>query len=253
MVDFCVTRAISIVRLAGGMSKLTVAFNHEWFNNIMSNHLEVGMSDPVAHIRTGTGEEVVEDSDLMTKNHKSIYQVRADEASAARYKNSLSLRRWEEPYGGKAAEGRVGNGVRVRVVNRLALVLSVAVVKPCMVLVDFHYLLLLRAIRCRGGNRSVYIVRPEVESAQRHERYFRVETKALEADSGDLITVLIESGSLREEVVQICGRSCRSSHHKRNQAVTAGGLRKKGERKTRRRWQMPAVINTFLRPKALGL
>lgn len=138
-------------------------------------------------------------------------------------------------------------------VNRLALVLSVAVVKPCMVLVDFHYLLLLRAIRCRGGNRSVYIVRPEVESAQRHQRYFRIETKALEADGGDLITVLIESGSLWEEVVQIRGWSCRSSHLKRNQADTAGGLRMKGKRKTRRRcWQMPAVINTFFAPEGAG-
>ena len=44
---------------------LTVAFNHEGFNDIVANHLEVGVSDPMADSGLRTSEEVVDDGNLM--------------------------------------------------------------------------------------------------------------------------------------------------------------------------------------------
>jgi hypothetical protein len=72
--------------------KLTVNLDHERLDNIVPDHLEVGVTNPVrdlvsakpgttTHGSPGTGEEVVEDGDLVTEEHETIDQVRSDESS----------------------------------------------------------------------------------------------------------------------------------------------------------------------------
>jgi hypothetical protein len=77
-------------------SSLTVNLDQEWLDDIVSNHLKVGVTDPVrdltsvfgstSQIQTyggpGTSEEVVKNSDLMTEQHQSINQVRSNETSS---------------------------------------------------------------------------------------------------------------------------------------------------------------------------
>lgn len=48
---------------------LTIALNHEGFDDIVSDHLEVGMSDPVADGGLGAGEKVIDDGNFMTQEH----------------------------------------------------------------------------------------------------------------------------------------------------------------------------------------
>jgi len=48
---------------------LTVTLNHEWLDDIMSYHLKVGMSDPVADGGLGASEEVIEDGNFVTQEH----------------------------------------------------------------------------------------------------------------------------------------------------------------------------------------
>ena len=61
---------------------LTVTFNHEWFDDIVSNYLKVWVADPVADSGLGTGEEVVDDGNFVTQEHKTVDEVGSDETSA---------------------------------------------------------------------------------------------------------------------------------------------------------------------------
>lgn len=47
--------------------ELTVTLNHERFDHIVADHLEIGMPDPVINRRLGASEEVIEDCDFMSK------------------------------------------------------------------------------------------------------------------------------------------------------------------------------------------
>ena len=57
--------AVRIVDSAN-VGALTVAFNHERLDNVVSDHFKVRMADPVTNGGFGTSEEVVENGDLMT-------------------------------------------------------------------------------------------------------------------------------------------------------------------------------------------
>lgn len=61
------------------MPRLTVNFNHEGLNDIVSNHLKVGVTNPVGDGSSATGEEVVKDCNFMTEEHKTVDQVGSDE------------------------------------------------------------------------------------------------------------------------------------------------------------------------------
>jgi hypothetical protein len=50
----------------------TIAFNHERFNHIMADQLEVGVANPMVNGGFRPSEEVVEDSDFMAEQHKSV-------------------------------------------------------------------------------------------------------------------------------------------------------------------------------------
>ena len=47
------------------LALLTVALNHEGFDDIVANHLEVGVSDPMADSGLRTSEEVVDNGNFV--------------------------------------------------------------------------------------------------------------------------------------------------------------------------------------------
>jgi hypothetical protein len=100
-------------------NKRTVTLDHEWFDDIVSNRLKVGMADPVGDARLGTGEKVVEHGDLMTEEHEAVNQMGADKACATCDKDALTARLGEKLDWGETAEGGIGDGLRLRVVDRL--------------------------------------------------------------------------------------------------------------------------------------
>jgi hypothetical protein len=100
----------------------TVALDHEWFNYIVSDHLEVGVSDPMANGGFRPSEEIVEDGDFVAEKHKSVDEMGSDEPSTARDKNALALRWRKQLDGYEAGEGGVGNGVGIGMENRIGLV-----------------------------------------------------------------------------------------------------------------------------------
>jgi hypothetical protein len=100
-------------------NKRTVTLDHEWFDDIVSNQLKVGMADPVGDARLGTGEKVVEHGHLMTEEHEAVDQMGADEACTTCDDDALTARLGEKLDRGETAEGGVGDGLRLRVVDRL--------------------------------------------------------------------------------------------------------------------------------------
>lgn len=51
----------------------TIALNHKRFDNVMSNHLEVWVPNPVTDGSFGPREEVVENSYFMAEKHETVY------------------------------------------------------------------------------------------------------------------------------------------------------------------------------------
>ena len=152
--------------------------------------------------RLGTSEEVIENGNFMAEDHETVNQMGTDKAGATGDKDALALRRREELDGGEAGEGGVGDGLDVRVVDRLGLVGTVSSCELCV----FHILFLLLAV---GGRLCSHdIVGTEVERPQDIEGHFAVKTKALEANGGDDIAVLVESANLRRSLVSTAEDNC---------------------------------------------
>ena len=137
----------------------------------------------------------------MAENHEAVHQMRSDKSSAAGDKDALALGRRKQLDRGEAGEGGVRDGLGVGVVDGLGLIFAIGAGELCV----FNLLLLLlaRAVRLRGGGHD--IVGTKVEGAQDIERDLTVETKALEADSGNDITVLVESTDLRRDLCEQSG------------------------------------------------
>ena len=100
----------------------TVTFNHEWLDDIVTDQLKVGMTNPVAYSGLGTSEKVVEDSDFMAKKHESVYQVGTDKTRATSDKNALALRRRKERHRRETSEGSIGDRIILWMVNRFGLI-----------------------------------------------------------------------------------------------------------------------------------
>lgn len=100
-------------------NKRTVTLDHEWFDDIVSNQFKVGMADPVGDARFRTGEKVVEHGDLMAEEHEAVDQMGSDEACTTCDEDALTIRLGEKLDRGETAEGGVGDGLRLRVVDRL--------------------------------------------------------------------------------------------------------------------------------------
>lgn len=112
-VDYAFTRGKSEI------IKRTVALNHEGLDNVVADHLKVGVTDPVRDRGLGAGEEVIEDSNFMAEEHQAVNQMRPDETGTTGNKNALALRWREQLDGREAGEGSVGDGVAVGVEDRL--------------------------------------------------------------------------------------------------------------------------------------
>lgn len=107
-----------------GGDERTVTFDHERLDNVVSDHLKVGVTDPVADGGLGAGEEVVEDGDFVAQEHESIDQVGADETSSAGDEDALPIGMGEEFDGREAGKGGVGDGVVVGVEDGLGLIVD---------------------------------------------------------------------------------------------------------------------------------
>ncbi len=71
-------------------STRTVALDHEGFDDIVPNQLEIRVADPMGDARLGTSKEVVEYGDLVAKEHETIDQMRTDKAGATGDENALA-------------------------------------------------------------------------------------------------------------------------------------------------------------------
>jgi hypothetical protein len=67
------------------VQQLTINLDKEWLNNVVSNELKVGVTDPVRNGGPRTGEEVIENGNFVTEQHQSVDQVGADETSTTSY------------------------------------------------------------------------------------------------------------------------------------------------------------------------
>lgn len=79
-----------MVNRTGEMPR-TITLDHERLNNVVSDHLKVGVTNPVADGGLGAGEEVVDDRDFMPEEHKTIDKVRSDKTSATSDKDALAV------------------------------------------------------------------------------------------------------------------------------------------------------------------
>jgi len=70
---------------------LTIALNHEWFDDVMSYHLKVGMTDPVTDGGLGAGEEIIDDGYFMTQEHQTINEMGSNETSTAGNQDALAF------------------------------------------------------------------------------------------------------------------------------------------------------------------
>lgn len=116
-----------------------VTLDHVGLHHVVVDELKVGVADPgreakrrvgkeqnALHTRGGgkqrvaspaldvllaAGEEVVNDSDLVTLGHERVDEVRANKAGAARDEDALAIKLVAQLDGGKAGEAVVGAGV----------------------------------------------------------------------------------------------------------------------------------------------
>ena len=182
--------------------ELTVALNHERLDHIMTDHFEIGVANPMANVRARARKEVVEDGDFVAEEHQSVHEVRANKPSTTSDKDAFALRRRQEFDRRKTAEGRVGDGVGVGVVDRLGLVHVCVPASEEVILVvylnDRLLDLILPILRCRRLGR-VDIMRAEVEGAECAEGDLRVEAEAVETDGCDFLAVLVDSRAVEGE------------------------------------------------------
>lgn len=97
----------------------TIALDHERLNDIVADHLEVGVTDPVGQAGLGTSEEVVDNGDIVAQEHETVDEMGADETSTTGDEDALALGGREKFHGREAGEGGVGDGLRVWVVDGL--------------------------------------------------------------------------------------------------------------------------------------
>ena len=77
------------------------------------------MADPMGDTRLGTREEVVENGDLVTKEHKTVDEMRTDKASATGDEDAFANRRGEKFDGSETCESCVGDGLRLGDIDRV--------------------------------------------------------------------------------------------------------------------------------------
>ena len=178
---------------------LTVTFNHEWLDDIMSNHLKVGMPDPVTDSSLGTGEEVIDDGYFVTQEHQTVNEVRSNKTSAAGNQDTLALRSRQERNGWETRQRGIRDRMSVWMKDGLGLIGC----KPLGELgVQFSLLcILLREIGVARGSQD--IMRAEVERSQKINGDFTIEAKIIGTNGLDFSTRLVQHFNLvRSECVR---------------------------------------------------
>ena len=102
-----------------GRCSRTIALDHKGFDDIVANQFKVGVADPMRDARFGTGEKVVEHGDLVAEEHEAVDEMGADKACTARDEDAFSVGLGKELDRGETAEGGVGDGLRLGVIDRL--------------------------------------------------------------------------------------------------------------------------------------
>ncbi len=163
-------------------SRLTITLDHERLHDVVTDHLEIGVTNPMTDSGLRSGKEVVKDGHLMSEEHETVNKVRADKASASSDKDTLPLRGSEELDRREARERRVGDGLGNWVVDRLGPVESRLVLH--LVVLD----------RCAADGPD--IVCSQVERPQGIERNLAVEAEASKPGGRYLLPALVESTHL---------------------------------------------------------
>ena len=171
---------------------LTITLNHEWFDNIMSYHLKVGMADPVTDGGLGAGEEIIDDGDFMTQKHQTVNEVGSDEASAAGNQDTLALRWRQELDRWETRERRIGDRVGVWVEDGFGLVGGKPLGEPS---VQFFLLrVLLGEIGVAWGGHD--IMRAKIKRSEEINGDFAVEAKPTKTNGLDFLTGLVQNPDL---------------------------------------------------------
>ena len=93
---------------------LTVALSHVGLHDVMPDHLEIGMANPMADGGFRASKEIIEDRDLVSEEHQTVDEVRPDESRSSSDEDTLSLVGGEQLDGRETAEGRVRDRVLAR-------------------------------------------------------------------------------------------------------------------------------------------
>ena len=167
---------------------LTVALNHERLDDIMSDHLKVGVTDPVTDGGLGAGEEIVDDRDFMTQEHQTVDEMRSDETGAAGNQDALALRWGQELDRWEARESGIRDGMRVWMEDGFGLVGGKTLGEPR---VQFFLLRILvgEIGAARGGHN---IMRAKIKRSKEINGNFAVETKTVETNGLDFLTGLVQ-------------------------------------------------------------
>ncbi len=68
-----------------------IHLQHDRFNHIVDDQLEVRVSQPVSHVALTSGEHVVHHNHLVACDHQAVDQVTSDETRATRDENTHPL------------------------------------------------------------------------------------------------------------------------------------------------------------------
>jgi hypothetical protein len=157
----------------------------------MADHFEIGMTDPMTDGRLGTGEEVVQYGDIVTEEHKTVDEMRPDEASTTGDQNPFTIRRREEFDRRETSKGGIGDTISIGMVNRFGLVGCVVTSS------EFGMFSILRIITERlFAIRGEDIVWAKIQSTQSIKGYFTIKTETTEANGGDFLAVLVQGFNL---------------------------------------------------------
>lgn len=85
----------------------TVTFNHVRLDDIVTNEFKVGMTNPMANSGLGTSEKVIENCDIVTEEHETVNEMRANKTCTTGDKDTFTLRRREEFNGRETGKGSV--------------------------------------------------------------------------------------------------------------------------------------------------
>lgn len=163
----------------------------------MTDHLKVGVPNPVTDGGLGASEEVVQYGYFMPEKHETVDKVRTDKPRTTSDEDTLPLRRREELHGRETTQGGVRDRLGVGVVDGLRLV-SVQTLGEARVVCEFFGIDFVDLFD--GGRED--IMRPQVERPQEVDRDFAIKTESLETNGFDFLAILVERFNLQRTTVR---------------------------------------------------